>query len=433
MAHETGLLTWPGDDRAGESFSDAALLAAMVEVEAAWLDALLTTRVAPAEARAGVAALVGAVQPGDVDDVARASEAGGNPVIPLVALLRDRLGDTHFVAAQWIHRGLTSQDVLDCALVLCSRAALAQVRGELVAQLRALARLADAHRGTLMVARTLTQHAVPTTFGAKAATWARGLLDAVADIDALTYRAQFGGAAGTLAGTVELARHAPAGNGNDDAVTVAQDVAARTSRTLGLAACPPWHTDRAPLTRIGDTLVRCTDAWGRIANDVLTLSRPEIGELGEAADAGRGGSSTMPHKANPVLSVLLRRAALAAPSLAATLHVASAEAVDERPDGAWHVEWATLQTLARRTVVAASQAGELLAGLRVDGERMRATLAWALPDVLAEQQSLAALTGATTGDDPAGYLGANDALIDDVIAQIAAVTGGGGVNTGADR
>ena len=132
----------------------------------------------------------------------------------------------------------------------------------------------------------------------------------------------------------------------------------------GLAARPPWHTSRGAVTRLGDALVGCTDAWGRVAADVTTLARPEIGELREAAVAGRGGSSTMPQKQNPVLAVLVRRAAIAAPALAATLHAAAALAVDERPDGAWHVEWATLRTLSRYSVVAAAQTTELLAGLR---------------------------------------------------------------------
>jgi 3-carboxy-cis,cis-muconate cycloisomerase len=181
-----------------------------------------------------------------------------------------------------------------------------------------------------------------------------------------------------------------------------------TVRSLGLQGGTPWHSTRGRVTRTGDALVGCTDAWGRIANDVLTLSRPEIGELSEGTG---GGSSTMPHKANPVLSVLVRRAALTGPMAAAQLHLAAAEADDERPDGAWHTEWATLRDLARRTVVAASQTTELLAGLQVHPGRMKDNLAAALPGVLAEQRAMAELAGHEPGDDPAGYLGLSSTVI----------------------
>jgi 3-carboxy-cis,cis-muconate cycloisomerase len=177
------------------------------------------------------------------------------------------------------------------------------------------------------------------------------------------------------------------------------------------------------VTRIGDALVRCTDAFGHIAGDVLTLSRPEIGELAEATVTGRGGSSTMPHKVNPVLSVLIRRASLAAPLTAAQLHLAAAESRDERPDGAWHLEWPALRTLCRRTVIAAGQTTELLAGLRVHPDRMRATLESAGPDILAERRALDALPG---GDSSAGghtdYLGATNLIIDAVLDRAGART-----------
>jgi 3-carboxy-cis,cis-muconate cycloisomerase len=126
------------------------------------------------------------------------------------------------------------------------------------------------------------------------------------------------------------------------------------------------------------------------------------------AEGRGGGSSTMPHKSNPVLSVLIRRAALAAPALGASLHIASAASVDERSDGGWHTEWATLRTLARRTVVAAAQTTELLAGMRIDCDRAAANLA-AAGDLLAEQRSMAELTGRTALSE---YAGATEYLID---------------------
>jgi len=397
----SGLL-WPGDDRAGDLMSDSALLVAMVEVEQAWLTALVRSGIAP---RAAGHALHGLVSTDDLPALASAAADGGNPVIPLVTMLRDRLPDPE--AARWLHRGLTSQDVLDTALMRLARDTVAAIRSSLRAQVVALADLATVHRDTPMVARTLTQHAVPTTFGLKVAGWLTGILDAYDDLGAVRLPVQLGGAAGTLAALVELG----------DTASARACVAAATSQ-LGLAESPPWHTTRTPVTRLGDAAVRCTDAWGRVANDVLALGRPEVGELAE----GRGGgSSTMPHKANPVLSTLLRRAALAAPQLGATLHLAAAGQVDERADGAWHAEWGTLALLLRRTVVAGSQATELVTGLRVRTDRMRATLDTAGADVLAEQRSMAALADRPPRD---GYRGLDTELVDAAVRRAHTVLNG---------
>jgi 3-carboxy-cis,cis-muconate cycloisomerase len=254
-----------------------------------------------------------------------------------------------------------------------------------------------------MVGRTLTQHAVPTTFGAVAAGWLDGILDAadlIVDARALL-PVQLGGAVGTLAASTELASL----RGLDDAPFVAAEVVTITAEALGLRELRPWHTSRGPVTRTADALVSCTDAWGHVATDVATLSRTEIAELAEPAAEGRGGSSTMPHKHNPILSVLIRRTAVAAPALASTLHLTSATAGDQRPDGAWHAEWSTLHTLGRRTVVAASQTTELLQGLDVDAERMSATLDHSADDVLAERRVIAELLDEKADPDPTTYLG----------------------------
>ena len=158
----------------------------------------------------------------------------------------------------------------------------------------------------------------------------------------------------------------------------------------------------------------CTVSWGHLAGDVLLMGRPEVGELSEGSG---GGSSTMPHKANPVLSVLVRRAALTTPQLAATVHLASALAVDERPDGAWHAEWATVRTLLRRTAAAGSQVSELLDGLRVHPDRMAATLA-AADGVRSEQDAMAALADHRATDD---YRGETDRLVDHALARTRAL------------
>ncbi|WP_243058503.1 lyase family protein [Nocardioides sp. SR21] len=351
-------LFWPGDERADGHFTDAAFLRAMVEVESEWLGRELEVP--------------------ELDPAA--AEAGGNPVIALVRLLREQ--DLE------VHRGLTSQDVVDTALMRMAMHAVADVRLDLAAIGHGLTGLAEQHRDTPMVARTLTQHAVPTTFGFRVAAWLTAVLDADEDLARLTFPRQLGGAAGTRAAMVELGRELPTG-------------------------IPRWHTTRAPVTRIGDALVGCTDACARIANDVVTMSRPEIGELAEGSG---GGSSTMPNKANPVLSVLVRRAALTTPQLAATLHLAAAQQVDDRADGGWHAEWATLRDLVRRTLVAVSQTADLVADLRVAPDRMAANLAAAGDAVLAEQRSMT--------DDPAPtYLGDAGAYVDQVVARAKAALG----------
>jgi len=354
-----GDLFWPGDDRASDHFTSESFLWAMVDVEADWLGRPLTV-------------------PDHLEWLANESEAGGNPVIGLVELLRDQ--------DEGVHRGLTSQDVVDSALMRMAEAAVVALRRDLHSAIARLAALAAEHRDTPMVARTLTQHAVPTTFGFRVAAWLTAALDADDDLAELDFPDQIGGAAGTRAAMVELGRELPPG-------------------------IPRWHTTRAPVTRIGDALVGCTDACARIANDVVTMSRPEIGEL---AEGDGGGSSTMPHKANPVLSVLVRRAALTTPQLAATLHLAAAQQVDDRADGGWHAEWATLRDLVRRTLVAASQTDELLAGLVVHTDRMAATLTAAGDAVLSEQRTMAAAAGHAPAPS---YLGDAAAYVDAVVAR----------------
>jgi 3-carboxy-cis,cis-muconate cycloisomerase len=309
----------PGDHRAGAVFSDTAFTAAMVAVESAWAGVDLT---APDE-------------PLDV-------EAGGNPVIPLVQALR------RVNPGVEVHTGLTSQDVVDTALVLLLRDAVAQVRTHLADAVAAVDRLDTAQGHREVTARTLTQWALPVPLGHRFGAWRTGLLEADTDLAALTYPVQAGGPVGTR--------------------TDRRDLAAR----LGLTDGPSWHTNRRPVTRAGDALVATTDACGHVARDVLTLSRPEVGELSEGTG---GGSSSMPHKANPVLSVLVRSTAIVAPHLAGTLHAAAADQVDERADGAWHAEWDTLRLLARRTVVATAQSADLLAGLTVHPDRAAANLA----------------------------------------------------------
>ncbi|OJZ69691.1 3-carboxy-cis,cis-muconate cycloisomerase [Mycobacterium paraffinicum] len=393
-------LLWPGDHRARDHMTDRALLESMAAVETAWLDALVAESMAPPEcAGADLPMLLTA---NDSESLAAAAEDGGNPVIGLVGLLRQRAAPD---VAPWIHRGLTSQDVLDTALMLGVREVVGELAAQLRGQVATLTELASLHRVTPMVARTLTQHAAPTTFGAKVAGWLNGVVDAFRTLSALVVPIQIGGAAGTLAASTELAALL---TGSADPAAVSASLVQSAATALGLAIRSPWHTTRAPVTAAADAFVGCTDSWGRIASDVVTLSRPEIGELSEPGGEHRGGSSSMPHKRNPVLSILIRRAALSAPPLASTLHTAAALANDERPDGAWHAEWDALRTLARRAVVAGSQCGELLAGLTVHADRMSETLDRA--DVFGEQEAIAGLAGRPPSPT---YLGAVDRLIDE--------------------
>ena len=207
---------------------------------------------------------------------------------------------------------------------------------------------------------------------------------------------QVGGAGGTNAALVELGRDP-------------DEERFRLATALGLDDSSSWHTRRRPVTRIGDTLTALVDACGRIANDVLVLSRPEVGELSEGSP---GGSSAMPHKQNPVLAVLVRRAALTVPQLAATLHLAAGQQVDERADGAWHAEWTTLRDLLARTLVATSQTADLVAGLVVHTDRMAANAAAARDALLAERDSLTGETGALSD-----YLGEARSLIDAAVLR----------------
>lgn len=393
-----GLLT-PGSHRVAGALDDAALVGTMLQVEVAWARALARVGAFDGQVARAVAK---AAEELDVDLLALAAEAenAGNPVVPLLRRLRAALrGGGDEEAARVLHRGLTSQDVMDTALILLARDALVRIGDDLAATAHALAGLADRHRATLMAGRTLTQHAVPITFGLKAARWLDGVLEAGTLVDGVLagLPVQCGGAAGTLSLVDEL---------TDQPLAAAEALADE----LGLRwPGRPWHTHRLPLTRVGDAVVTACDALGVLATDVATLSRPEIGELREPAAGGRGSSSTMPHKRNPVLSVLIRSAALQAPVLGAELHLAAAQAVDERPDGPWHAEWPTLVRLLEAGVTAASQAAELTTGLEVDAARMEERVVQSAGDLLAERGG---------GGEPRDYLGSSAAFVDTVLARV---------------
>ncbi|PWJ04325.1 3-carboxy-cis,cis-muconate cycloisomerase [Streptomyces sp. NWU49] len=353
--YDTGLLApgWAGSPAAAET-ADAAFLRALLDAETALTRAQAALGLVPDEA---VAAVTGAAAPGrfDLAFLAERARGGGNPVIPLVADLTRAVGEPY---GPFVHRGATSQDIMDTATMLVAARTLDPVLADLGRTERALAGLAAEHRDTPMPGRTLTQHAVPTTFGLKAAGWRSLVLDARDRVTAVrgSLPVQLGGAAGTLAAFTAY--------GADDATALT----AAYARELGLRApLLPWHTLRTPVADLAGCLAFTAGALGKLAADVLTLSRTEIAEVSEGSG---GGSSAMPHKANPVRSTLIAAAARRAPQLAATLYGALA-AEDERPAGAWHAEWEPLRDLLRLVGGTARDAAELTEGLRVHPDAMR--------------------------------------------------------------
>ncbi|MBP1233463.1 3-carboxy-cis,cis-muconate cycloisomerase [Arthrobacter sp. PvP102] len=362
---------------------DRAVLAAILAVEAGWASVLEKAGLAPA----GSAAVVDAaadVDRYDVAGIAVRAQGGANPVIPLLADLRAEVKalDTESVGAlRAVHASLTSQDVLDSALMLLARNAVTALMTDVRAITTALAVFAEQHADTLCVGRSLTQHSLPFTFGLKAAQWFHGLAAAVRRLEAVELPLQTGGAAGTLAAGTVLTK---------GSVDTPFDLSGNLAAHLGLAVAPgPWHTNRLAVTSLGDALAAVTDALGKIAGDVLFLSRPEVGELAEPRAAGRGVSSAMPQKQNPVLSVLVRSAALQAPGQAAQLHLAAANFNDERPDGAWHSEWPAFRQLLRLALGAAGHLRELAEGLQVFPDAMRRNLELSGPLLLSEGVSAA--------------------------------------------
>ncbi|MEH0108357.1 lyase family protein [Tersicoccus sp. MR15.9] len=380
------LLFAPGTAATADAVGDVAFAQAMLDVEAAWVRAQADLGLAPAAAADTVAA---AAVVGNLDLAALGADAenGANALIPLLAQLRRAVtaadAGADVGAARFVHRGLTSQDVIDTALMLLVRRSAENTLADAEAVAAHLRDLAVAHRETPMVGRTLAQHAVPYTFGLKAATWLQGVDTAVAALRDRVDRlpVQCGGASGTLAavGTVT------AGTG-----VTPLELAGRFAARLGLRPAAPWHTARLPLVEVADGFALLADALGKLATDVVLLSRPEIAELSEPTAPGRGGSSAMPQKRNPVLSVLIRRTALSVPQLIAQLHLAAALADDERPDGAWHTEWPALAMLLRLVPSAAASAAELTGGLVVHADRMLATLTDASPGVLSERITVVA-------------------------------------------
>ncbi len=365
--------------------SDRAYLQALLDAEAALARAQARLGAVPAAAAAAITAAA-RVDRVDLAAIAGRLRAAGNPVLPLVAELSAAAGPA---AAPYVHSGATSQDIVDTGLMLLARRALRVVGADLDRTAAALARLAAGHRDTPAVARTLAQHAVPTTFGLKAAGWYELAATAADRVRALaaTLPVSLGGAAGTLAGYAE---RAPSTVDGDVASFVDGLVSAYAAETGLAEPVLPWHALRVPVADLGATLALVTGALGKFAVDVLVLAGTEVAEVAEPAAEGRGGSSAMPQKRNPVLATLVRSAALQVPALAAVL-AQSMLAEDERPAGTWHAEWQPLRDCLRLAGGAAVTAAELAEGLVVFPDRLRANLELTGPAVVAER--LAAVLG----------------------------------------
>jgi 3-carboxy-cis,cis-muconate cycloisomerase len=349
--------------------------------DAAWLRAMLAAERALARAQSlTLADEVFAFGDLDPDELARDGRAAGNPVEPLVRRLRARSKD--------VHRGATSQDILDTAAALVARDATAVLVRELDAVADLCATLADRHRATVMAARTLLQQAVPTTFGLKAASWLVGIVHARGRLAHARLPAQLGGAAGTLAA---LGEHG-------------LDVLHRYATELDLPEpVLPWHTRRLPVAELGAALAVAAGYCAKIAHDLVLLAQTEVGEVRLAQD---GASSTMPHKRNPVGPVLTRACAEHVHAAAGVLLRLDHE--HERAAGAWHAEWKALSDALAFAGAAAASLRESLDGLEVDVARMRSNVR---AETLSEAERFA-----PDASEPEDYLGAADAFVDRALA-----------------
>ncbi|NDV02833.1 lyase family protein [Pseudoroseicyclus tamaricis] len=336
------------DAEVGGLFSAGALTAAMTRVEAALAEAEAEVGVIPAEAGAEIARVLAGLQV-DPALLAEGTASAGVPVPALVKALRAALPEA---AAEWLHWGATSQDIVDGALVLQFGAALEVLEARLARTIGALKAASERHDELVMAARTRSQVATPVTFGLRAARWAQPLIAEGLALPEVRARmtVQFGGASG--AGTA-VAPHGPA-------------ISAALAARLGLSDGPAWHTDRGAVQALGQWAVRLTAGLGKFAQDLVLMGRTSEASAGEG-----GGSSTMPQKANPVAA----EAVLTLSRLVATLAPAlSTPHAEERDGAAWALEWLVLPQMLEATGAALAHAATLAETLRPNAEALRAPL-----------------------------------------------------------
>ena len=349
-----------GSDAVNEIFTDRSRLQRMLDFEAALARAEARVNVIPKSAAEPITEQCRA-ELFDLAALGRATVKTGNHAIPMVKELTALVGKQDEQAMRYVHWGATSQDVVDTGLILQIRDALAAIRADLNRLCDSLKSLAAQYRSTPVVARTLMQQAVPTVFGLKVAGW----LDAIArhrtkirELQTRVMVVQFGGAAGTLAMLGDRGL----------------DVAAALAEELQLALPPlPWHGHRDRVVEVATTLALLTGTLGKMARDISLQMQTEVGEVFEPSGEGRGGSSTMPHKRNPITCAVVLAAADRVPGLTGIM-LAAMPQEHERSLGGWHAEWETLPEIVRLSAGALHHMVEAVAGLGIDPERMQQNL-----------------------------------------------------------
>jgi 3-carboxy-cis,cis-muconate cycloisomerase len=356
-----------GDAEISEIFSEPRFIRMMLDVEAALASVQGRLGLIPFDAASEIVAGAASLEV-DAGQFHAGIEQAGVPVSELVRQLRAHLGPG---SADYVHWGATTQDIMDTALVLQIRAALAIIEPTSEQVIRSLTRLADSHRETLMVGRTHGQQAVPISFGLKVASWMTPLLrhrERLAEIKRRLLVVQFGGAAGTLAA---IGRSGPA---------VQEALAADLDLAVPVA---PWHTQRDSLAEIAGWLSLMNGSLAKMAQDIILMAQSEVEELRETADLTRGGSSTMPQKSNPVVSELIVAAARTNATLLANMHQALIQE-HERATHGWQLEWLTLPQMINLTAISLKKALFLSQNLVVDERRMRDNVNAANGLILAE-------------------------------------------------
>jgi 3-carboxy-cis,cis-muconate cycloisomerase len=362
------------DDEISALLSDAAFVRALVDVEAALARAEARAGVIPAKAAEQIAKASG--EKVDITALTQGAVRSGFPIIALVQELRKQAGPD---AAPFVHWGATTQDIMDTACVLQLRSAIKLLRARLGEITRHLSALAERHRATVLAGRTHGQQALPITFGLKVASWLAPLVRDVERLEEIVPRllvVQFGGAAGTLAAL------------GDKGLRVAKELGKELELSVPVM---PWHAQRDSFVEFAGWLSLVTGTLGKMAQDLILLAQTEVGEAGESAEPGRGSSSTMPQKSNPIMSELNIAAARTNASLLANMHHAQIQE-HERATHGWQMEWLTLPQMILLTGGALKHALYLAKNLQVDASVMGANIRRA-HDVILAEAAVFALSG----------------------------------------
>jgi 3-carboxy-cis,cis-muconate cycloisomerase len=368
-----------------ELFSDESLLGAMLEFEVALARAEARLGMMPESAAEAIAA---ASKAGNFDTATLAKQAlqGGTLTIPLVKMLRQKVRESSPAAASFVHSGATSQDVADTALILLLKRAQPILERDIERLEKTLGELTEEHAHTVMLGRTLLQAAPPVTFGLKAGGWLAAVRRGRKRLRSSFQEAlvvQFGGASGTLAAL------------GDRGLEVAKALADELALPLPEA---PWHSQRDRLAALVSACAILTGSLGKMARDIGLLMQTEVAEVREPSGEGRGGSSTMPHKHNPVGCIVTLAAANRVPGLVASF-LSGMVQEHERAAGGWQAEWPTVADVVESTGLATASMAEVVAGLGVDPARMRSNIEATQGVVFAEKAMM--LLAAKLGREPA--------------------------------